>query len=149
MFRKIRGLVGEKKPKRKNRAWVVVVDQHGPKLLNPSYFKQYHPEEDQYKVSVTATLRRLQEKVFGENSKQPLTYLGKFKLKGGSRHKDLYVYYAVILAQEKAKLHMLRDHLQMLQEDNPQHKEVLDALALELQGDQRHTFLQLEKAGAD
>ncbi len=131
---------------RRNRVWVVFIDENGPLLLSPDYFKKYCPGEDQLsKRGLTNTALRLGSCLRLESGLE-LIYLKKFKLKGGSEYKDLHVFYVVIPQDMSIPEKMNGPWLQPLS-DAPQQREVKQALKKVLENDPRHVLLQLQVIG--
>jgi hypothetical protein len=127
---------------RRNRVWVVLIDENGPLMLSPAYFKNYHPEEDQLRerrpikaLSRLSTCLGLQEPLH-------LSYLHKFALNGGY----LYVFYVLVPMEEKIPS-ILNDYMSKLRMDVPQQREVALFLDEALAGDSLYTMRRLQADG--
>ena len=131
---------------RRNRVWVVFIDENRLLLLSPDYFKKYCPGEDQLsKRDLANTALRLGSCLRLEAGLE-LTYLKKFKLKGGTEYKDLHVFYVVVPQDMSIPEKMKGPWLQSLS-DAPQQREVKEALKKVLENDPRHVLLQLQVNG--
>lgn len=142
----IKELLGKSSEARRNRVWVVFIDENGPLLLSPAYFKQYHHEEDQlHERKPTDALSRL-GRCLGLQQGLRLSYLERFAIKGGSTYKDLHVFYVVVPVNEKIPS-ILRDYLCKLRMDVPQQRDVAESLDTTLASDQLYTIRRLQFEG--
>ena len=132
---------------RRNRVWVILINEKGPRMLSPAYFKQYFAEQDQVfgRKPVCAAVH-LKKCLPGLASGVELSYLREFKLEGVASYKSLHVFYAILPFSEQIPK-PITDYLTELYVTVPQHNEVRHALDLALANDHRYTLRQLQADG--
>jgi hypothetical protein len=148
MLRQIAKILRGGREARRNRVWVILINKNGPLLLSPEYFKWFQKGKDQIFERKPARATSRLEKCFPSWSfSVQLTYLKCFVLKGCSTYKDLHVFYAIVLASVDIPQYIAA-HLTELCADEPQQREVRDALEAVLASNDRYTLLQLQVSGA-